>query len=86
MVSSLQKKGLIQAIISKKDARHKAITFTAKGKKLLERIKPVWNALQKAMTELTDQNLHSKKILSALTGLEKSVQQKNLFERIEEHL
>lgn len=86
LVSSLQKKGLIQSVISKKDARHKAITFTAKGEKLLERIKPVWNALQKAMTELTDQNLHSKKILSALTGLEKSVQQKNLFERIEEHL
>src|SRR5258706_7626599 len=48
LVSSLQQKGLIKSVISKKDARHRAITFTAKGEKLLEKIKPVWNALEKA--------------------------------------
>ncbi len=86
LVSSLQQKGLIKSVISKKDARHKAITFTIKGEKLLEKIKPVWNALQKAMEELTMQHANSKKILAALTGIEESIQQKNLFERIEDHL
>ena len=86
LVSSLQQKGLIKSVISKKDARHKAITFTAKGEKLLEKIKPVWNALQKAMEELTAEKSQSKKVLSALTGIEENIQQKNLFERIEENL
>jgi DNA-binding MarR family transcriptional regulator len=86
LVSNLQQKGLIKSVISKKDARHKTITFTAKGEKLLQKIKPVWNALQKAMEELTAENSQSKKILSALAGIEESVQQKNLFERIDENL
>lgn len=86
LVSGLQQKGLIKSVTSKKDARHKAITFTAKGEKLLEKIKPVWNALQKAMEELTAENAQSKKVLPALTGIEESIQKKNLFERIEQHL
>ncbi|HEY2725552.1 MAG TPA: MarR family transcriptional regulator [Parafilimonas sp.] len=86
LITSLQQKGLIKSVTSKKDARHKAITFTAKGEKLLEKIKPVWNALQKAMDELTAENSQSKKVLSALAGIEESIQKKNLFERIEENL
>lgn len=87
LVSSLQQKGLIKSVISKKDARHKAITFTAKGEKLLEKIKPVWNALEKAMTELADESgSSSKKILKALTGIESGLKQKSLFERIDAHL
>ena len=86
LVSSLQQKGLIKSVISKKDARHKAITFTVKGAKLLQKIKPVWEALEKAMEELTTQQTHSKKILAALTAIEESIKQKNLFERIEDHL
>jgi hypothetical protein len=38
------------------------------------------------MEELTAENSQSKKILSALAGIEESVQQKNLFERIDENL
>lgn len=86
LISGLQQKGLIRSVVSKKDARHKAITFTAKGEKLLEKIKPVWNALQKAMEGLAAQQIQSKKILAALAGIEESLQQKNLFERIEDHL
>jgi DNA-binding MarR family transcriptional regulator len=85
-VSGLQQKGLIKSVTSKKDARHRTITFTAKGEKLLEKIKPVWNALQEAMEELTAENTQSKKVLPALAGIEESIQKKNLFERIEQHL
>lgn len=86
LITGLQQKGLIKSVTSKKDARHKAITFTAKGEKLLIKIKPVWNALQKAMEELTAENTQSKKILSVLKGIEESIAEKNLFERIEQHL
>jgi DNA-binding MarR family transcriptional regulator len=86
LTSSLQEKGLIKSVVSKKDARHKAITFTAKGEKLLQKIKPVWNALEKAMNELVEDAASSKKILKALTAIETGLQHKDLFERIDGHL
>lgn len=86
LVASLQQKGLIKSVISKKDARHKAITFTAKGEKLLEKIQPVWKALEKAMNELAGESgSSSKRILKALTGIESGLQQKSLYERIDAH-
>jgi len=86
LVSSLQQKGLIKSVVAKKDARHKAITFTAKGEKLLQKIQPVWNALEKAMNELAEGSAHSKKILKSLTGLESGIKEKSLFDRIDAHL
>jgi DNA-binding MarR family transcriptional regulator len=86
LISSLQNKGLIKSVVSKKDARHRVITFTAKGEKLLQKIQPVWNALEKAMNELAEESAHSKKILKSLTGLESGIKEKSLFERIDAHL
>ena len=86
MVSGLQEKGFIRSVTSKKDARHKAVTFTAKGAKLLQKIEPVWSALQKAMEELANENSQSKKILDALTAMEKNLQKQDVFERIEKKL
>ncbi len=86
LVSSLQQKGLIKSVVSKKDARHKAVTFTAKGEKLLQKIKPVWNALQRAMEELANENAQSKKILDALTAMEKNMQKAGVFDRVEKIL
>lgn len=86
LVSSLQQKGFIKSVTSKKDARHRAITFTAKGAKHLEKIKPVWNALQTAMEELANENVQTKKMLAALTKMENNINKKPLFERIEANL
>jgi DNA-binding MarR family transcriptional regulator len=87
LISSLQEKGLIKSVTSKKDARHKAITFTAKGEKMLLKIQPVWKALEKAMNELAEESgSSSKKILKALTGIEAGLKQKTMFERIDAHL
>lgn len=86
LVSGLQEKGLIRSAVSKIDARHKVVKFTAKGEKLLQRIEPVWNALQKAMEELTGEGINSKKILDGLTEMEKNMDSKSLLERIENHL
>jgi DNA-binding MarR family transcriptional regulator len=86
LISSLQQKGLIKSVVSKKDARHKAVTFTARGIKLLQKIKPVWNALQQAMAELASEHTQSKKILDALTAIEKNIQKEGVFERVEKIL
>jgi len=86
MVSNLQEKGYIKSSISKKDARHKVVAFTAKGQKLLLKIQPVWQALNEAMVDLGGGEAESKKLLAMLTQLENRMKEKSLFERIEGHL
>ena len=86
LITSLQQKGLIKSVVSKKDARHKAITLTAKGQKLLAKIQPVWNALQQAMEELAGENTQSKKILDVLFVMEKNIQKETVFQRVEKIL
>jgi DNA-binding MarR family transcriptional regulator len=86
LVSGLQEKGLIKSVVSKKDARHKAVTFTAKGKKLLQQLLPVWEALELAMDELAASFANSKKILQALSAIEKGLEEKTLLERMEAHV
>jgi len=86
LIANLQEKGLIKSVVSKKDARHRVITFTSKGVKLLQKIKPVWDALQQAMEELVNENEQSKKILEALTAMEKSIQKTGVFHRVEKIL
>jgi len=83
MVSSLQQKGFIKSTVSKTDARHKAVTFTAKGQKLLQKVQPVWAALQEAMEELGNETAQSKKILDALTAIENNLQKAGVYERVE---
>jgi len=87
LITNLQQRGLIKSVVSRKDARHKTITFTAKGEKLLQKIQPVWTALEKAMNELAESSgSSSKKILKALTGIESGLKQKSFFDRIDSHL
>jgi DNA-binding MarR family transcriptional regulator len=86
LITNLQEKGLIKSVVSKKDARHRAITFTSKGAKLLQKIKPVWDALEQAMYELANENTQSKKILHALTAMEKNIQKAGVFDRVEKIL
>jgi len=83
MVSSLQQKGFIKSTVSKTDARHKVVAFTAKGQKLLLKVQPVWTALQQAMEELSNETAQSKKILDALTALENNLQHSGVYERVE---
>jgi len=86
MVSSLQQKGFIRSTVSKTDARHKAVTFTAKGQKLLQKVQPVWTALQKAMEELGNESIQSKKVLGALTALENNLQKDSVYERVQKKM
>jgi DNA-binding MarR family transcriptional regulator len=86
MVSSLQQKGFIKSTVSKTDARHKVVTFTAKGQKLLLKVQPVWTALQKAMQEIGNEDVKSKKLLDALTAMENNLQKEGVYERVQKKM
>ena len=83
MVSSLQEKGYVKSKVSKEDARHKVVTFTAKGEKLKEKVQPVWDALQVAMEEIASEQAATKKLLQSLSSFENSLMKEGLYERVE---
>ncbi|RFM28051.1 MarR family winged helix-turn-helix transcriptional regulator [Deminuibacter soli] len=83
VVTGLQEKGLVKMAVSRKDARAKAISFTAKGEKLQQKIEPVWQALQQAMEQLACEGNKSKQVLQGLTEMETHLQEQSLFSRIE---
>jgi DNA-binding MarR family transcriptional regulator len=86
LIRGLRQKGLIKSVVSKEDARHRTVTFTAKGQKLLSSILPVWDALQEAMAQLACENRQSGKILDALTAMENNLQSQTVYERVEKLL
>lgn len=83
MVSSLQEKGFVKSKVSKEDARHKVVTFTAKGEKLKEKVQPVWDALLVAMEEIASENAATKKLLQSLSSFENSLLKEGLYDRVE---
>ena len=86
LVSSLQEKGLVRSVVSRSDARHKVVTFSPRGHKLLQQVLPVWKAMQEAMEELSDEAAASRNLLKALTAVENNIVKKGVFERIEQKL
>jgi len=66
LVKSLTEKGLLTLQPSSHDGRKKVIHLSKSGEELLQKIKPIWVALDKTMTDLLDKN----KVLEQIFQLE----------------
>ena len=62
------------------------VSLSTRGKKLLERIKPVWASLEKAMQGMMQEGEHLQHILTTLDELELQLNKKNVFTRVNEML
>jgi DNA-binding MarR family transcriptional regulator len=56
LIKTLQEKKLVVLTPSNDDGRRKDIHFSTKGNALLEKIKPVWNALSQTMNTILEEN------------------------------
>lgn len=81
LVKMLVLKNLVVFENSKNDARKKIIHFTPEGVLLLTQIKPVWDALEKAMNELLQQE-NCIQLLDNIVSLETALNKTSLIERI----
>ncbi|AZQ62371.1 MarR family transcriptional regulator [Flammeovirga pectinis] len=78
LTTALIKKGLLEVQKDESDGRIKLMLLTKEGEKLVESSKPIWKAIQQSMLEITEET----DLLSELTSLEKSLQEKTLSERV----
>ena len=79
-VNKLSKKGYILQKSHKLDKRKKVIVLTEKGKILLQTIKPVWNAIEKTIKQIT--SYKSDTLLDQLNKLEDTFKITDFSEQI----
>ena len=79
LASKMEKSNLISAKTSTDDARKRIITLTAKGRKLITQLNPVWIELTKVLSEVI--TTPKANLLDVVSIVEKELEQKHLIER-----
>ena len=78
LLRELEKEKLIRSKKDKQDERKRMLQLTEKGRKLVERMQPVWTIIVGAMTELTDTRNN---LMKAIIEVEERLKEKSFFER-----
>ncbi len=73
MMNQLQAKNIVDIQPDDSDARIKRIFLTVRGKKLIEQVHPVWNALDRNLHRILPQNMDHDEFLNVLSFIEKQL-------------
>ncbi|MDC0713524.1 MarR family transcriptional regulator [Stigmatella sp. ncwal1] len=76
---SLEKAGLVKGAVTPGDARSRSLALTARGRALVERLRPMWRAFEAAALEL---DTEAGGVAEALGRLEAALDRRSLVERI----
>ena len=82
LVTTVEKKGYIRFFTDKNDKRKKMIRFTPIGVELLNTVKPVWEAIHRAMYDILCEKDHSIRLFESLEKVEDCLDKLPLHERI----
>lgn len=77
--TSLEEAGLIRALADANDARRRPLTLTAAGRRLADRLLPVWEAFDQVAIELDDE---SQEVVAALDRLDRALSRRSLYDRL----
>ena len=80
---SLEAANIIAAKADKSDGRQRILHLTAKGKRLVDTLSPLWQALEDASIEL---NHEARNVVAALDRLDAALMRKSLYDRAAEYL
>ena len=78
LLKELEKVKLIRSKKDKTDERKRLIQLTTKGQELIEQMKPVWELMVAALTELTTTQNN---LLLAISEVEEQMKRLSMFER-----
>ncbi len=80
---SLEKENIIRSKADATDGRQRLLSLTAKGKRLCEKLQPLWLALEETSDELNDE---ARNVAAALDRLSAALEKRSLYERAAEKL
>ncbi|MDA3810782.1 MAG: MarR family transcriptional regulator [Spirochaetaceae bacterium] len=70
LVSTLNKKGIFILVPDAKDKRKKMVHFSSEGKKIVKKLIPVWETLEKSMFEIFCENDEDFHVVDSFNQLE----------------
>ena len=82
LIKQLKEKKLIKIVGSTEDKRAGAICLSPEGERLLENVKPVWQAIELTFEETLISGRHSHALLEAVSELETSLDSSDMAQRI----
>lgn len=77
--TSLEEAGLVRALTDANDARRRPLTLTAAGRRLADRLLPVWEAFDQVAIELDDE---ANEVVAALDRLDRALSRRSLYDRL----
>ena len=80
---SLEKAGLIEAVIDPQDARRRILALSPAGHALVERLRPLWKRFDVVAQELDEE---AGGVVEALARLERALERKSLHARLTEDI
>lgn len=78
LLKELEKQKLIRSKKDKIDERKRLIQLTAKGQELIVQMKPVWEVMKSALTEITD---NQNNLLKAIEEAENKIMHQSFLQR-----
>lgn len=82
LLKELEEEKLIRSKKDKQDERKRLLQLSEKGRKLVERMQPVWAAMVAAIAELTDTRNN---LMKGIIEVEGRLREKSFFERAQEY-
>jgi DNA-binding MarR family transcriptional regulator len=80
----LIEKKLVKAVTHKTDTRVKLLELTAKAKKLIPELKPVWEGFNSAINDLFYETGYD--VLKVIDNIESALEKKDMFTRVKEKI
>ena len=80
---SLEKEGVVRSRADASDGRQRLLSLTAKGRRLCEKLRPLWKVLEETSDELNDE---ARNVVAALDRLSAALEKRSLYERAAEKL
>jgi len=84
MYRAMERNGLLVVHTDDRDRRRRLLYLTEKGRDAVTALEPIWNAVGEctdSLIEATGQDL-----LKAMSDIERELEQRSLFERVNDHL
>lgn len=86
LITNLKNRKLVTSVTCADDARRQLVQLTDDGRKLLEQILPVWDAILLAMDEIMTNDPACKELLPAIGAVENAFRSTKLADKISEKL
>ncbi|MBD2751297.1 bifunctional helix-turn-helix transcriptional regulator/GNAT family N-acetyltransferase [Spirosoma validum] len=84
VINELEKQGLVISAKSERDGRKRLLTLSEKGKDMLPKLQPVWDAFITVNRQMLDSQTHN--LLNSLQEMEDQLAKRGFYDRVQDQL